>query len=202
MSWLRKLKLRGLPSLPQQPRIGKPIAHVMPQPSRITQPMPPQPMPLPPRRNFKLNLPSREQRQALKQGAQPGGQSWRELPPELTVPYRRSEWNDQIPDTSWLEIEQPPSRLDLIKSKFVGTPREEAISGAINQVMPPQPMPPPPIQEYLPTDPLAPRQPISHQPRFDVDPQEYRPTGTVVPRDPQQPAPVEQFGGTVVPRGM
>ena len=87
----------------------------------------------------------------------------------------------------------------------------------------PQPMPLPPIQEYLPTDPLAPRQPIN------VHPQEYRPTvteapmdipieapmgipieappveqfgATVVPRNLEQPAPVEQFGATVVPRDM
>ena len=72
---------------------------------------------LAPRRNFKLNLPSREQRQALKQEVQPG--TFEGEPP------------------IWPQMEPPPSRLDLIKSKFAGTPREEAISGAINPVMPP-----------------------------------------------------------------
>jgi len=77
----------------------------------------------------------------------------------------------------------------------------------------PQPMPLPPIQEYLPTDPLAPRQPIN------VHPQEYRPTVTEAPMDipieapmdipieapmgiPIEAPPVEQFGATVVPRDM
>jgi len=108
-AWSKRLQsslARGLPTLPQQGRptlrqgqsgfSRLPVAHVMPQPSRITQPMGPM----------------------------------RSIIPRL-----------------------PPS------------PR----------IPPPQPMPLPPID------------------------QEYRPTGTVVPR---QPPPINQFGGTVVPRGM
>ena len=78
---------------------------------------------LAPRRNFKLNLPSREQRQALKQEVQPGTF-------EGEPPFFPGLWGHP-------PMEPPPSRLDLIKSKFAGTPREEAISGAINPVMPP-----------------------------------------------------------------
>jgi hypothetical protein len=100
---------------------------------------------------------------------------WHQQPSRITQP--------------WLPISPAPARRPLLPEEN----REYFLHDP--QPMPPQPMPPPPIQEYLPTDPLAPRQPIN------VDPQEYRPTGTVVPRDPQQPAPINQFGGTVVRRG-